>query len=353
MSDVFKYYEVLKVQPTDDFATIKHQYRDLAKIWHPDYNKDPKAMEIFQQIATAYNTLSDETSRAFYDVLSIAYKAGTAPDMKLLKPYKDKKNLEDKSLRVLNIYKKSKPQKVIVSKKEAKAEVLKALLNIKNYFNPLINKQDNLQLMLHNALAYKNENKDELSAIYATQAFEFANKEEQALIARWQKLSNLKPINIASWNYQKLTRLKLIPLFGLSVIGLFFISTQYISNQDLWKFFEKNKEITYFQKVQFKDGRETVDDFDLSKVINYPINLNDDNMLFHLKNSSAIKYGPSKDFDNLTTLGQNATIRITGKTPDDLWFRILLDDGQMGFVEKSALKKGLGNPIPKNSKISF
>jgi molecular chaperone DnaJ len=62
------YYKILQVSKTATMAEIKKSYRNLAKKYHPDANKDdPKAKEIFQDIGDAYNTLGDEEKRKVYD----------------------------------------------------------------------------------------------------------------------------------------------------------------------------------------------------------------------------------------------------------------------------------------------
>lgn len=61
------YYEVLGLQKgaTDD--EIKRAYRQLAKKYHPDVNKEPGAEEKFKEINEAYETLSDPNKKARYD----------------------------------------------------------------------------------------------------------------------------------------------------------------------------------------------------------------------------------------------------------------------------------------------
>ena len=62
-------------------------------------------------------------------------------------------------------------------------------------------------------------------------------------------------------------------------------------------------------------------------------------------------YGPSDKFDVLTTLSQGHTVRVTGISPDKVWMRIMLDNGDMGFVHSADLVEGIGSPIPVNSQI--
>jgi molecular chaperone DnaJ len=60
-------YEVLGVGKTADQAEIKKAYKKLARQFHPDLNKDPKAAERFKEVSAAYEVLEDESKRAAYD----------------------------------------------------------------------------------------------------------------------------------------------------------------------------------------------------------------------------------------------------------------------------------------------
>jgi molecular chaperone DnaJ len=61
------YYEVLGVDRGADQETIKKAFRRLARQYHPDVNKDPGAEAQFKEINEAYEVLSDEEKRAYYD----------------------------------------------------------------------------------------------------------------------------------------------------------------------------------------------------------------------------------------------------------------------------------------------
>ncbi|GMI06373.1 hypothetical protein TrRE_jg3156 [Triparma retinervis] len=69
MADCPEYYGILGLSKGADDAEIKRAYRKLAMKWHPDKNADNKAeAEIkFQEIAEAYDVLSDKAKRAVYD----------------------------------------------------------------------------------------------------------------------------------------------------------------------------------------------------------------------------------------------------------------------------------------------
>lgn len=61
------YYEVLGLKKGASADEIKRAYRQLAKQYHPDINKEPGAEEKFKEINEAYDTLSDEQKKARYD----------------------------------------------------------------------------------------------------------------------------------------------------------------------------------------------------------------------------------------------------------------------------------------------
>jgi len=61
------YYEVLGVDRNCTEEDLKRAYRQLAKKYHPDINKEPDAEAKFKEISEAYGVLSNPETRAQYD----------------------------------------------------------------------------------------------------------------------------------------------------------------------------------------------------------------------------------------------------------------------------------------------
>ncbi|CXI65823.1 DnaJ protein, putative [Plasmodium berghei] len=62
-----KLYKVLEVDKYASTEEIKKAYRKLSKIYHPDKAKDKNSNNRFNEIAEAYEILSDEEKRRMYD----------------------------------------------------------------------------------------------------------------------------------------------------------------------------------------------------------------------------------------------------------------------------------------------
>ncbi len=60
-------YTILGVPKSADAAEIKKAYRKLAKQFHPDQSREPKAKERFAEANGAYEILGDETKRQQFD----------------------------------------------------------------------------------------------------------------------------------------------------------------------------------------------------------------------------------------------------------------------------------------------
>jgi len=61
------YYKILGVEKTSSQDEIKKAYRKLALKYHPDKNKEAEAEEKFKEINEAYEVLSDEKKKSYYD----------------------------------------------------------------------------------------------------------------------------------------------------------------------------------------------------------------------------------------------------------------------------------------------
>jgi curved DNA-binding protein len=67
MAERRDYYELLGVERSASSEEIQRAYRQLARKYHPDVNKDPEAEERFKDISEAYDVLADPDTRRRYD----------------------------------------------------------------------------------------------------------------------------------------------------------------------------------------------------------------------------------------------------------------------------------------------
>lgn len=70
------YYEIIGVARDATAEQIQKAFRELARKFHPDVNKDPKALERFKEINEAYEVLKDSEKRQRYDQLGAGYRPG-------------------------------------------------------------------------------------------------------------------------------------------------------------------------------------------------------------------------------------------------------------------------------------
>lgn len=377
--DPLGYYRCLNADYNTDEKILKINYREKAKFWHPDHNKAENALEEFQKISIAYEILKDVKTRTLYNLLALAYDAATFPDMKSLKLYKAANGDENPFLRVFNLQKivwnklpEIKEEKLIGTFKDAQKFIsnvtrhnwlkgwwsltgakltVKALKN--NFYNIGQNTADNFKMLIHNAAVYYDIGKTDKAKLSALQALEYATAEQKALLLPFIEL--LPPVNTAipQWNYQELKKIQLkIPLaVGTGAILAAIIAVAPLLLQLVPEKYTEDDKIAYYRQVKFNTGAKTVDDVVVSKIFNIPVDTSDTKQLFHLKSSAEIMYGPSEEFDVLTTGKRGQTVRVTGYSPDEEWFRVMLDNGEMGFIKKQYLKKGIGAEIPTGSKI--
>lgn len=376
--DPLGYYKILGVAPNASESEIKQSYRDLAKLWHPDHNASNEAMERFQQLSVAYDVLKDGRKRLEYNLLAMAYHQGNFPDANTLKSYKTQSGKEDANLRAVNVikltgklwkYKKSTAKEVCAYPEAVRLEFRTSLHNwLLGWWHPQAffqnlkalgynflyanSKQDNLTLLLHNAVAYAYEQKPQLAAQSAALALNYANARQKIVIQEYLRVLNPGRLpKIKRWNYPALQLSQLVIPLLLVVLLLLPLSSRFITEADLMKYFSSKKEISYYQEVRFNNQDQTVDDMVVGKVLSIPVDRSDLSKLYHLNRDAEIMYGPGDDFDVLQKFAEGTTVRITGKTPDDVWYRVMIDDGDMGFIRTENLSKGIGSEIPAYSKI--
>lgn len=67
MANKRDYYEILGLSKNATLEEIKKAYRNLARTYHPDVNKQAGAAEKFKEVNEAYQVLSDPQKRQTYD----------------------------------------------------------------------------------------------------------------------------------------------------------------------------------------------------------------------------------------------------------------------------------------------
>ncbi len=374
-NDPLGYYNILGVSAYASARDIKLNYRDRAKEWHPDYNKAPNAMEQFQKISIAYDILQNEALRLEYDLFALAYTSKNYPQMDILDIIKDRQKQENPFVRIISLqYVTGKfvkfsfrEEKLACSQAQAKSEVLKCSLlnwlvgwwsiksfgkNIKallaNYNLIGQNKQDNLTLLIHNAVAYNREGKKEKAYLSAFQALDYANDIQKEKIGEFlRSLEINKNYKLPKWNDTRLKIFQLIiPFLLLMSIAYPFAKSYNFSNST-----QKDNEITYFQRVKYANGGEFVDDIVVSKIFDIPLDYDDDTKLYHVVEDVSVMYGPGKKFDVMNKLAKGHTVRITGHSVDKKWYRVMLDNADMGFLQSQEIRQGKGNEIPTFSQI--
>lgn len=377
-SDAKKYYEILGVTPDADISLLKKQYFKLAKFWHPDHNTAPEAIETFQKLSIAYDVLKDDKSRLYYDLLSLVYNENDFPDIATMSPFLNSANKLDLNIRKVHIYTvtgqiiKTKAQKIIkmMTFAEAKnclrktalknwlfgwwslsgiSKNLKALSSNLNVFENA--KRDNLKLFIHNMIALNEERKPGFACMLANLAKSYTSSEnENILLDKFIALTGVYPDKrLPEWNYKQLKSVQLL-IPALLAFFLLIATCSVIFSPSIFP--SKHHEINYNHTVRGMAGNNTFDDMVVGRIVDIPVDTSDLSKLCHLKSDAKIMYGPDDKFDVLKELKAGHTLRITGYTPDNVWYRVMLDSGEDGFVRAKAVIKGIGNEIPANSKIS-
>lgn len=110
------YYEVLKIKNTATQEEIKKAYHNQAKIYHPDSNNTQDTTSKMQEIAHAYETLSNPQKRRSYDEkLNHSYKQYTEKE--------ERKNQREQELEQLRKIREELLQERIKRQQQRKEEL--------------------------------------------------------------------------------------------------------------------------------------------------------------------------------------------------------------------------------------
>lgn len=372
--DKLGYFQVLDVQINSPEDEIRQKYRELAKFWHPDHNTDPQAVEMFQKISIAYDVLKDAKLRIKYALLSLIYSRENFPNLDALSLIRNMHGQEDLNLRAFRlieitgkgighnsidkVYYCSPYEATGVIGNISKHNWTKGFWGLTAFFAnikaiiqniTLINeKSNNLQLLIHNSLVYESEGKIEEAATLALLAKEYASKEQIPFIDEYLKILNSSSfLSVQKWNFTKLVQIQLVYPIGLLlilIIGLGFAYLQEVKKHQL-------EDSNLKQVVIFKNGQKTFSDVAVAKIFDIPVDIYDTQKLYHTIEETPAMHGADENFDVYKTVEKNATVRITGYTGDNKWYRVMFDNGEMAFIKANKLEQGIGNPIPLWSKI--
>ena len=228
--DSLDYYKVLGVSPETPEEELRQKYRDMAKFWHPDHNNSPDAVDMFQKISAAYDVLKESQTRLAYTLLSIIYGKENFPDMNALLVLRNMHGQEDLNMRAFHltevtgkglghnkidkIYYCSLYEAAGVIGRITRHNWLYGFWGISAFFvniaaiiqniNHINARKENLNLLLHNALAYNAEGKKKEAATLAALARDYANKDEMPYLNQYlQTLSDYTPLGVKKWNFGK------------------------------------------------------------------------------------------------------------------------------------------------------
>jgi len=372
--DALSYYKILNVRPDADDETIRQKYRELAKFWHPDHNSDEKAVDMFQKISVAYDILKDNKLRLKYDLLSIIYSTVNFPDMNALSLIRNMHGQEDMNLRAFHLTEITGKgighkciDKVYYCSQYEASGIIKSITkhnwiygflgitaifaNIKAIIQNITrvgNKRDNLLLSIHNSLVYAAEGKNQEAATLAVLASEFADNDAKNIINRYidslnqTSLYSLKPWNFSTFRHQQL-------LYPVGLVGAVALLLGFWSAHAYYK---KARFDTGVKKVVvFNDGKEVYSDVAVARIFDIPVDVYDTNQLYHVTEKTEALHGADESFDVYKPIDEGTTVRVTGHTLDEKWFRVMFDNGEMAFIKAKYLDKGIGKEIPIWSKI--
>ena len=205
-------------------------------------------------------------------------------------------------------------------------------------------------MLIINMLAHEQAGSFPKAASCGKLAMNFLDKSGQAVIKKFiEDLNCTETSAPRPWNILKLRLAQLMPAIAIVAIVAIVLFSKFGCGNLLN--FSRSEKINYYQSVKFGAKTTAVDDLVVGKVLTIPVDKSDNSKLYHLKKTTNIMYGPSDKFDVLKNAKQDDTVRLTGTTPDNVWARVMIDNGEMGFVHLDILEKGLGAEIPFGSKI--
>ena len=197
-------------------------------------------------------------------------------------------------------------------------------------------------------MVYDDENKKEEALTSALLALQYAPNIAKPYINQYiDSLKGYSPLNTKKWNFSKLIRIQLFyPLLFLFLIFICFCLL-FLNNIRT----SHKSDLSVKQVVLFNDGQKTFSDVAVARIFELPVDIHDTKRLYHATEDTKAMYGADKGFDILRNVKKGLTVRITGYTTNKKWFRVMFDDGEMGFIEADKLSKGIGDNIPLWSKI--
>ncbi len=370
MYDALGYFKILDANISTPADLLKTKYRQKVKLWHPDINQDASAVDMFQKLAVAYDVLSNPKLKKIYVLLSMIYTKDDFPDVERLKTYTDAKGGETPFLRVFHILKFENgsfqnfdligtyEDSIEFFKKATFVNIKKALFRrgfiktVKHNLNALkVDSKDNFKLLVHNAAAFYKEDKLSKAYLSALQALAFADKEKKPLLSAFIKSLQPAEDKMQTWDFKKLRQVQLAPFYKTLQITAAFCVGLFLVLFLRFYHFDLEQKNNYYRQFQIDDGVKMADDTVALKVFNIPVDKEDEEMLYHITSVQNIMYGPSEKYDILVKSKENQTVRVTGYTPEQEWFRVMLDNGEMGYIKGKYLKKGVGADIPLLSQI--
>ena len=380
--DALGYYEILGIRPDDDQELIKRQYYKQAKFWHPDHNEASDALEKFQKVAVAYDVLKNKETKLQYDLLSLIYNQHNFPPLGSLKIYKNQKNKDDPALRVLKQRRvKARGKNVEVSEskdvcniKEAREMVFntslhnwllgwwgkgafrKNLAALKfNYGAVYVDDNDNLQLILHNALAYAQERNAEMAWIYAHQAMLLVADDAYAerLINEFIQTLDYHPKATVKLPYWSPSDLQFRQWFVPLILALLVLSAAvWALQKNGWlKFNLVPKQETFYEEREYAGGVVVPYDMVDAKLIKVEDEMNSLKYIYNFSADCLVYNGPDERYGVFGKAIKKQTVRVVAYTVNKAWYKIIIDSGETGFVRKQCLVKGMGNPVPNRSHV--